>query len=268
MLSKTQPEGETGLMSRFTPILVLALLATAVPEVLFGSTPLNQPGRILATMPIYAGGAILIRELARHRRVGWLQIAILGAAYGVVEEGVALGSLFNPTLFNAGLVGGRLLGVNWTWTEWTLGYHAIWSISIPILLTELIFPARRVEPWLGKVGLVVAGLVYLAGVAFLTAIMRLVVTPGADLTPVQYAAAGLVVVGLCLLGLGRNGAGQPRTVSPSDRPTRVPSPWLIALLALLTPVPGSSSCCCRLPSSPAPGSSCRCCWRWRCWRRS
>src|SRR5215510_10626317 len=101
-------------MRPYLPVLLLALLAVVVPEVLFGSTPLSQPGRILATMPIYAGGAILIRELARRRRVGWIGIAMLGVAYGIVEEGVALGSIFNPNLFNAGLVGGRLFGINWT----------------------------------------------------------------------------------------------------------------------------------------------------------
>src|SRR5262245_52623671 len=100
-------------MYRYLPVLTLALLAVVIPEVLFGPTPLSEPGRILATMPIYAGGAILIRELARRRRSGWIGIAMLGAAYGIVEEGLALGSLFNPEMFNAGLVGARLFGVNW-----------------------------------------------------------------------------------------------------------------------------------------------------------
>jgi hypothetical protein len=40
--------------------------------------------------------------------------------------------------------------------------------SIPILLTELLFPARQADVWLGKLGLTVAGLVYLAGVTFMT----------------------------------------------------------------------------------------------------
>src|SRR6185369_6232804 len=152
------------MLRRSAPVLVLAVLAVVVPEILFGSTPLTELGRILVTMPIYAGGAVLIRELARRRRVGWPQIAMLGAAYGLIEEGLVLGSIFSPNLFNAALVGGRLFGVNWTWTEWTLGYHAVWSVSIPILLAELLFPARRTEPWLGRIGLVVAGLVYLGGV--------------------------------------------------------------------------------------------------------
>src|SRR5215207_7829517 len=43
---------------------------------------------------------------------------------------------FNPSLFNAGDLGGRALGINWVWAQWTLGYHAVWSISIPILLAR------------------------------------------------------------------------------------------------------------------------------------
>jgi hypothetical protein len=219
-------------VQRFVPALVLALIATLVPEVLFGSTPLTEPGRIVATMPIYAGGAVVIRELARRRRAGWLTIALLGVAYGIVEEGLALGSFFNPSMFNAGLVGGRLVGVNWTWTEWTLGYHPVWSISIPILLTELLFPARRSDVWLGRVGLAIAGVVYLAGATFLLLITRYAIAP--DFTPptVSYVGAALVAIGLVGLALGRPARPVGADKVPS-RPGDAPSPWLVGLLALV-----------------------------------
>ena len=41
------------------------------------------------------------------------------------------------------------LGVNWPYLLWSLGYEAVWIIIIPIQLTELIFPARRHDSWLG-----------------------------------------------------------------------------------------------------------------------
>lgn len=219
-------------MQRLVPALVLALIATLVPEVLFGSTPLTEPGRILATMPIYAGGALVIRELARRRRAGWLAVALLGVAYGIVEEGLALSSFFNPSMFNAGLVGGRLVGVNRTWTEWTLGYHAVWSIAIPILLTELLFPGRRAEAWLGGVGLAIAGVVYLAGATFLLLITRYAIAP--DFTPptVPYVGAGLVAIGLVGLALGRPAHPAGSEEVPS-RAGDAPSPWLVGLLALV-----------------------------------
>jgi hypothetical protein len=149
---KTSSPTADGKMSvrRVSPVLVLLVPAPVVAEVLFGATPISRLGGLLPDIAVYGCGALLIRELARRRGLGWLWIAALGVAYGVVEEGLALGSLFNPELFDAGELGGRALGVNWVWTEWTLGYHAVWSISIQILLVELLFPARRAEPWLGR----------------------------------------------------------------------------------------------------------------------
>jgi hypothetical protein len=219
---------------RLLPVFALALIATIVPEVLFGSTPLTQPGRILVTLPLYGGGAVAIRELARRRGAGWPAIALLGVAYGIVEEGLALGSFFDPTLFNAALVGGRLFGVNWTWIEWTLGYHAVWSISIPILLTELLFPGRRSEPWLGRVGLGIAGVVYLVGVAFMAAITHLAVAPGSDVPLVPSVVAAAVAVGLTIVALCRPQRHTEQVGQIVEDPLRAaPWPGLVGLLAMV-----------------------------------
>jgi hypothetical protein len=91
-------------MRRIMPLLVLFVLAPLVAEVLLGAT-LSCIGGLLPVSLLYGGGAVLIRELAR-RRGGWGSIALLGAAYGIVEEGLAIQSLFNPNLFNAGMSGG------------------------------------------------------------------------------------------------------------------------------------------------------------------
>src|SRR5262245_36272156 len=92
-------------MRRFIPVLVLAVLATVVGEVLFGATTLSRLGGLLVVTPLYGGGAVLIRELARRRGPGWGRIVLLGAAYAIVEEGLAIQSMFNPDLFNAGILG-------------------------------------------------------------------------------------------------------------------------------------------------------------------
>jgi hypothetical protein len=47
-------------------------------------------------IPLYGGGAVLIREVVRRRGGGWPAIVVLAAAFGVVEEGLATQSLFNP----------------------------------------------------------------------------------------------------------------------------------------------------------------------------
>ena len=69
-------------MRRYLPVFTLFILSPWVAEVLFGATPLSRIGALLVVAPLYGGGAILIRELARHRGPGWRQIFLLGAVYG------------------------------------------------------------------------------------------------------------------------------------------------------------------------------------------
>ena len=77
---------------------------------------------------------------------------ILGAAYGIVEEGIMVRSFFSPTWKDLGLLAtyGRWLGTNWVWAEWLMIYHAIFSITIPIFLVELTFPELKTRIWLSN----------------------------------------------------------------------------------------------------------------------
>jgi hypothetical protein len=218
-------------MRRYAPVFVLAVFATFIGEVLFGATPVSRLGGLIAVTPLYGGGAVLIRELARRRGNGWGRIGLLAAAYAIVEEGLALQSMFNPNLFNAGLVGGTALGVNWVWVEWTIGYHIVWSITIPIMLTELLFPARRAEPWLGRTGLGVAGIVYAIGAVALAAIFRLVIAPDFRAPAFLLIGAGLVAAGLAALALCWPVSQAAPTPASSARSAL--SPWLVGLLAFV-----------------------------------
>jgi len=67
-----------------------------------------------------------------------------------------------------GLLGsyGRWAGVNWVWSLQLTIYHAVFSIAIPILLVELIFPTRRDERWVGRRGMIGLSLLLLADVLF------------------------------------------------------------------------------------------------------
>lgn len=157
-------------MRRIAPVLVLLFLAPMTAELLTSSTPLRLffvPFNLIVNLGLYGLGAILIRELARRRGLGWPRILLLGAAYGIIEEGLVIQSFFNP--YHPGLgnlaVYGRLFGVNWVWAEGLTLFHAVFSITIPILLTELLFPARRRDPWLGKRGLRVVGSIFTLVVA-------------------------------------------------------------------------------------------------------
>jgi len=221
-------------MRRYLPVLVLFALSPLLAEVLFGATTLSRIGGLIPVSLLYGGGAVLIRELARRRGGGWGRIVLLGAAYAIVEEGLAIQSLFNPDLFNAGLLGGRALGVNWVWAQWTLGYHAVWSITLPILLTELLFPARRDEPWLGAAGVAAAGVVYAVGALAVGAIFWLVITPGFRAPGALLAGAALLAAGLVALALAwpRRSAADAACAPAKD----APGAWAVGALAAVAAV--------------------------------
>lgn len=219
---------------RYLPAVVLFLLAPWIAEVLFGATPASNLGGLIVVAPLYGCGALLIRELARRRGTGWGRLALLGAAYAVVEEGLAIQSLSNANLFNSGLLGGRLFGINWVWSEWTVGYHIIWSIAIPILLTELLFPARRHEPWLGRLGLSVVGVIYLLAAIALGAIFRFAVTPDYT-TPLPIMLGEAIVIALLVaLAVGWPTRDQPTLAMP--RAAKAPAPLMVGIVALVTAV--------------------------------
>src|SRR5262245_36906401 len=128
-------------MRRVFPAIVLIVLAPLVAEVLAGSTPLTMPALLVVDVLIYGSGALLIRELVRRRRRGWPSILLMGAAYGLIEEGLALQSLFNPGYGSVAHWGARVAGINGVYTVVSILVHMVWSVAVPILLTELLFPA-------------------------------------------------------------------------------------------------------------------------------
>ena len=128
-------------MRRWLFVLVLIVMAPLVAEVFSGSTPITQPGLFLVDLLIYGPGALLIRELARRCQRGWASILLLGVAYGFIEEGLALQSLFDPHYGTVALWGARIFGVKWVYTSVVITWiHPVWSVAIPIALTELLFP--------------------------------------------------------------------------------------------------------------------------------
>ncbi|MBO3808142.1 MAG: hypothetical protein FGF50_00890 [Candidatus Brockarchaeota archaeon] len=143
--------------SSLAPIVVLFFLSPIVGELLSGSSPpaqFFQPVVLFLLAGLYGSGAILAREAVRRWGGGWPSVLLLGAAYGILEEGVAVKSFFDPNWPDLGVLGryGRWVGVNWVWAEWLTIYHSIYSITIPILLVELLFPSFRSTAYLGRKG--------------------------------------------------------------------------------------------------------------------
>ena len=132
------------------PILFLLLLTPGIPEYLSASSQItllviNPPLFFLllaANIGLYGSGVILIREAMIRWKKGWASVFLLGVAYGIVEEGLALWTLFNPLAQPVGNLGfyGHWLGVNWVWTVGLLIFHSVYSIGLPIFLFGLVFP--------------------------------------------------------------------------------------------------------------------------------
>ncbi|MEM2876340.1 MAG: hypothetical protein QXL67_05265 [Candidatus Bathyarchaeia archaeon] len=139
-------------ISEFYPAFTLLFLAPLIGSLLSASSPplefFNPPNFFFLSV-LYGGGAIIARELRRRWNKGIVSLLFLGAAYGVLEEGLIVGSFFNPGLTEATQFSlyGRWMEINWVWTEMLIIYHSIYSITIPVLLVELAYPKKKFEKW-------------------------------------------------------------------------------------------------------------------------
>ena len=74
-----------------SPGLALFFLSPLIGELLSGSAPpaefFNPVGFIMLAV-LYGGGAILAREMTHRWDKSWPTLLVLGAAYGVAEEGL------------------------------------------------------------------------------------------------------------------------------------------------------------------------------------
>ena len=160
------------------PLLALVLLSPVIAEMLSGSSaPLEwlNPAVPLLLIWLYGSGVLVMRETAVRWKVGWPGILLLGAAYGIIEEGLAVKSFFDPGWMDLGTLGwyGRWLDVNWVWAVWLTIYHAVVSIAVPIFLVDWIWPRTRGVAFTSRRG-------YIAAIGFLasaTIFIDLVLTP-------------------------------------------------------------------------------------------
>lgn len=223
----------------------LVVLTPLIAELALGSTPMSLAWLTILWLPIYGAGVLLIREAVRRAGRGWPSLIVLGLAYELVEDGIGLQALTSPNLYGTAEWGARVFGVNLPYWEANALYHVVFSILIPIALTDLIFPRHRHSPYLGRFGLAVTAVVAVLGVALL----RISVPPSQDpgyvaplAVPVT-CAIGALVLGVVALRVF------PRRPDTAQAPAGfVPSPWApagiglvstLVVLGLLFPLPGA-----------------------------
>ena len=216
---------------RIAPAVALFFLSPLIAEFLLGDFPLTKIGILLILAPLYGGGAILIREIARRRGRGWPTILVLALAYGIFEEAFTTQTLFNPDYLGLHLhlldhAFLPALGISAWWTVFVLTLHTVWSISVPIAIGEACVPARARTPWLKGLGLTVVSILLV-----LVACMMTVHAIQSDAhhfiaSNMQFAVSGVccIVVAIAAFLLPRRKAGRIHGNPPSA--------WITGALSL------------------------------------
>ena len=142
-------------------LLALYFLSPLIAEVLSGSTPpllFIQPFGFIFTPLLYGSSAILIREIVVRRRLGWGNVLLLGAAFGVFQEALVVQTWYNfmaatsPSYQPSGY--GVVGGTYWPWAVELSFYHGVISITLPLILLNLLFPQRAALPGLRRRGVI------------------------------------------------------------------------------------------------------------------
>ncbi|MEJ2598861.1 MAG: hypothetical protein P8Z00_11045 [Anaerolineales bacterium] len=216
------------------PIAVLIFLSPVLAELLMGVVHLSNLWLLVPEMSVYGTAALLIREVSRRRGRGWGTLLLLGIAFAIAEECVILQTSLTPQFFPPAFEAnfGWAHGVQWIYLTAMLWYESVYAIVLPIYLTEMLFPARRNEPWMSENGLAVTAAIFvLASIGVWQLWSRVGLQrygPNSYQVPPLYIVTALVaiavIVGGTLLVKKRR-----RYSQKADR--RAPRPWLVWLLA-------------------------------------
>jgi hypothetical protein len=214
---------------RLGPVFGLFFVAPFVGEFLLGNLTLADPWLGLLLAPLYGCGALLVRELGRRGGGGWPSMVLLAAAYALIEEGPVDQLLWNDSYAGQDLLSGDsfipAIGMSVELTLTILALHGVWSICVPIAIVEAFVPQHRTEPWLGRLGLSVAGALYAlgAGLVFWGNYYeeRFLASPG------QLAGIGAVIVALVAAAYAIKDRQLPRLSASA------PPPWIVGVTGLL-----------------------------------
>lgn len=219
---------------RIGPVLALLLLSPIISELLSGSVRLSTIFVLIPATGVWGCAALLIREVVRRRRGTYGTMLLLGLALAIAEECIIQQTSLAPLIgIDPAKVYSRAFGVNWEYFLWALGFESVWAVVVPIALAEMLFPERRLQPWLGRTGIIVSiiALVLSSFAAWYswTQVMLPKLYPNSVYhVPMHALVAALVAIAV-LIGLALVHQPAARDASVSARP--VPHPWVIGICA-------------------------------------
>ena len=222
------------------PAVVLVLLSPLIGEVLSGATKLSYLFAYIPEVMMWGCGTLLIREMVRRWGGDWTSMLPLGLALSVVEEFIVQQTSLAPLPWLGSMpMHGRVWGVNWTYFLFMLAFESVSITLVPILITELIYPERRKEPWLRTTGLVITSAVFVVG-AFVAwflwvRIARIQVFHVPDYKPPlgTWLVGWLMVAVLGLLSYVLS----KRCEARGDASRRAVSPWIVLFATLVLGFP-------------------------------
>lgn len=218
-------------LQELAPAITLIFAAPFVAEVLSGATRLSVIFVFIPESMVWGCGALIIREVVCRWRGGWTSMFLLALALSTAEEMVIQQTSIAPLPWpGANAAYGRAWGVNWIYLLYMLGYESVWVVLVPVLLTYLIFPARRAGRWLSTRGSIISGGVFLLGsfIAWFawTQQARPIVLRAAPYRP----PAALITAGLAAIALFATAGWGVRNVHTQRSPSRkAPKPALLGM---------------------------------------
>jgi hypothetical protein len=189
--------------------ITLMVLAPLIAEVLSGATRFSSLFVFPIEVCVWGGGALLIREAVRKRRLGWIHMLLLALALSLAEELLIQQTSLAPLVIRIkGVTYARALGVNYVYLLWALIYEPVFVVFLPVYLSELLFPSRKQTPWLSRKGTWLVGVLFVLGACLAwyswTQIARPRVFHMADYRPsvTALAAGAALIAALIIVALG------------------------------------------------------------------
>ena len=161
-------EGKRGFLSPIAPALLMLVLAPLFAEELPGATRLSTllafpPVLVMETI-VWGGAALMLRGLARKLGLSWGSLLLFGLVIAVAEEFIIQQTSLAPLVIKLkGVEWARAGGINYVYALWALVYEAVWVVLLPTLITEMVFPERKRETWLGTTGTVIMLILFAIG---------------------------------------------------------------------------------------------------------
>ncbi len=93
-------------------------------------------------MILYGFPALILREYVRRKGLGYHSLMFLGMLEGVLMEGLAVNTFYSDSQAKLDLFSsyGRIMGVNWNWALYLTFFHSIYSVLVPVMLVDSIYP--------------------------------------------------------------------------------------------------------------------------------